>query len=64
MVHIVTQLMENAHAELLTVVSVILVGLVLTVVCPAVMILGGQTVKILACVSTMASATRYSRTSI
>lgn len=61
MVHIVTQLMENAHVEFLTAVSVILGGLALTVVFPAVMILGGQTVKMLVCVSTMECAIRYDK---
>lgn len=60
MVHSVTLLMENAPAEQLTAVSVTLVGLALTVACPAVMILGGQTVRMLVCVSTVECAIRYS----
>ena len=44
MVHSVTLLMENAHAEHPMAASVTLVGLALTVAYPAGMILGGQTV--------------------
>lgn len=53
MVHIVTLEMESAAAELLTAVSVTLVGLALTVPRPVVMTLGDQTVTMLVCVSTV-----------
>lgn len=64
MLRIVTLLTESAHARRLMVVSVLLAGLVLTVVCPAAMILGGQTVRMLACVSTMVRVIRYNKQSI
>lgn len=64
MLRIVTLLTESAHARRLMVVSVLLAGLVLTVVRPAAMILGGQTVRMLACVSTMVRVIRYNKQSI
>ena len=59
MVLIVTLVMESAPAELLTAVSVTLVGLALTVACPVVTTLGDQTVRMLACASTVECAIRY-----
>lgn len=59
MVLIVTLVMESAPAELLMAVSVTLVGLALTVARPVVMTLGDQTVRMLACVSTVDCVIRY-----
>ena len=59
MVHIATLVMESAAAELLTAVSVTLVGLALTVPHPVVMTLGDQTVRMLVCVSTVECVIRY-----
>lgn len=64
MVRIVTLLTESAYARRLMAVSVLLAGLVLTVVRSAAVILGGQTVRMLVCVGTMERVIRYDKQSI
>ena len=59
MEHTATLLMETAPSKLMMAVSVTLVGLVLTVARPVLMIRGGQTVRMLVCVSTVECVIRY-----